>query len=199
MRWRASSADHPQFEEAIEYPRGAAQFKPSEPLKLLWYGHTANHDTLQAGISALAHAKVGPIDLMVISNAPPGGMNGDLKAYGIRAAVEPWSITAQYEALIWCDCVFVPSLDTQDKLVKGHNRVVEAINAGRVAITHPLPQYRELADYSFCDANYGASIRAARADPKAALQKLEQGQRYIDTRFAPEVVAEKWGRLIESL
>jgi hypothetical protein len=93
----------------------------------------------------------------------------------------------------------VPSAETPDKIVKGHNRVIEAINAGRVAITYPVPQYRELADYSFCDADYGASIRAARADPDAALMKLERGQHYIDTRFAADVVADKWRRLLERL
>jgi hypothetical protein len=87
--------------------------------------------------------------------------------------------------------VFIPSSDTPDKRVKGHNRVVEAINAGRVAITYPLPQYRELSAYSFCDADYGASIRAALSDPAGALKKIADGQHYIDTRFACDAVAEK--------
>jgi hypothetical protein len=189
------------IEEAIEYPREQPSFAPGRTLKILWYGHSANHDTLAAGIAALAGAGLGPITFMIVSNTMPEFMDGGFptqpKDMGFE--VVPWSILAQYSALAWCDMVFIPSSDTPDKRVKGHNRVVEAINAGRIAITYPLPQYRELSAYSFCDADYGASIRAALADPGGALRKIEDGQRYIDGRFAAELIAEKWRQLIGSL
>jgi hypothetical protein len=189
------------IEEAVEYPREQASFAPGRPLKLLWYGHSANHDTLSAGIAALAGAELGPITFMIVSNTMPEFMDGGFptqpKDMGFE--VVPWSIMAQYSALAWCDMVFIPSSDTPDKRVKGHNRVVEAINAGRIAITYPLPQYRELSAYSFCDADYGASIRAALADPSGVLRKIEDGQRYIDARFACDAVAGKWRQLIGGL
>jgi hypothetical protein len=189
------------IEEASEYPREQASFAPGRPLKLLWYGHSVNHDTLATGIAALAGAGLGPITFMIVSNTMPEFMNGGFptqpKDMGFE--VVPWSILAQYSALAWCDMVFVPSSDTPDKRVKGHNRVVEAINAGRIAITYPLPQYRELSAFSFCDADYGASVRAALADPTGVLRKIEDGQRYIDGRFTSEVICEKWRQLFAGL
>jgi hypothetical protein len=189
------------IEEAIEYPREQPSFAPGGPLKLLWYGHSANHDTLAAGIAALAGVGLGPITFMIVSNTMPEFMDGGFptqpKDMGFE--VVPWSIMAQYSALAWCDMVFIPSSDTPDKRVKGHNRVVEAINAGRIAITYPLPQYRELSAYSFCDADYGASIRAALADPADVLRKIEDGQRYIDGCFTADVICEKWRQLLNSL
>jgi hypothetical protein len=110
-----------------------------------------------------------------------------------------WSIATQYAAMANCDLIFIPSHNAPDKRVKGHSRVVEAINAGRLAIAYPLPQYQELADYCYVSADYGASIRAALADPQAALKRIENGQRYVDTRFAAEVIADKWRALIGSL
>lgn len=189
------------IEEATEYPREPPRFAPGRPLRVLWYGHEANHDTLAEGIAALAASRLGPIRLRIVTNAMPAFMNGGFPGQprDMDFEVVPWSIATQYSSLAWCDLVFIPSSDTPDKRVKGHNRVVEAINAGRVAITYPLPQYRELADYSFCGEDYGASIRAALADPQAALKKVESGQRYIDTRFAADVVANKWRQLICSL
>jgi len=189
------------IEEAIEYPRGQVSFAPGRPLKLLWYGHSTNHDTLSAGIAALAGAGLGPITFMIVSNIMPEFMNGGFPTQpeDMGFEVVPWSIMAQYSALAWCDMVFIPSSDTLDKRVKGHNRVVEAINAGRIAITYPLPQYRELSAYLFCDADYGASIRAALADPSGVLRKIEDGQRYIDGRFAADVICEKWRQLLDSL
>ena len=189
------------IEEAIEYPREQPSFAPGRPLKLLWYGHSANHDTLAAGIAALAGGGLGPITFMIVSNMMPEFMNGGFptqpKDMGFE--VVPWSIMAQYSALAWCDMVFIPSSDMPDKRVKGHNRLVEAINAGRIAITYPLPQYRELSAYSFCDADYGASIGAALSDPAGALKRIADGQRYIDTRFACDAVADKWRQLIGGL
>jgi hypothetical protein len=189
------------IEEAIEYPREQPHFAPSQPLKLLWYGHAANHDTLSSGIAALAEAGIGPISFTIVTNAMPEFMNEGYPTQpkDVSFEVVPWSLTAQYSALAWCDAVFIPSFDTPDKRVKGHNRVVEAINAGRIAITYPLPQYRELADYSLCGADYGASIRLALLDPAAVRKRIENGQRHIDTRFACDVVADKWRRLIGGL
>lgn len=189
------------IEEAIEYPREQPRFAPGRPLKLLWYGHEANHDTLSTGISALATSGLGPIQFRIVTNAMPGFMNcgfpGQPKDMDFE--VVPWSLSTQYSALAWCEMVFVPSSDTPEKRVKGHNRLVEAINAGRLAIAYPLPQYCELVDYSCCSADYGASIRTALADPHAALKKIENGQRYIDSRFAAAVVANKWCQLMGSL
>jgi len=189
------------IEEAIEYPREQPSFAPGRPLKLLWYGHSGNHDTLAAGIAALAGAGLGPITFMIVSNTMPEFMDEGFPAQpkDMGFEVVPWSIMAQYTALAWCDMVFIPSSDTPDKHVKGHNRIVEAINAGRIAITYPLPQYRELSAYSFCDADYGASIRAAVADPSRVLRKIEDGQRYIDCRFTCDVICEKWRQLFASL
>ncbi|MCC6890556.1 MAG: hypothetical protein IT536_18690 [Hyphomicrobiales bacterium] len=189
------------IEEPIEYPRELPRFAPGPALSLLWYGNAANHDTLESGIAALAAARLGPINLTIVSDSLPDFMQEGFTAQpkDMEFQVLGWSMATQYAALANCDAVFIPSHDTPDKRVKGHNRVVEAINAGRLAIAYPLPQYLELADYCYVDADYGASIRAALADPQAALRRIEAGQRYIDTRFAPDVIADKWRALIAAL
>ena len=189
------------IEEAVEYPRGQARFAPGRPLNVLWYGHQANHHTLASGLAALGAAGLGPIKLVVVSNAIPDFMKGGFpgRPKDLEFNIVPWTIETQYSTMEWCDVVFVPSADTPDKRVKGHNRVVEAVNAGRLAITFPLPQYQELAEFTFCDADYGASIRAALADPQAAQKRIENGQRHVDGRFAADVVAAKWRELIGGL
>ncbi len=113
------------------------------------------------------------------------------------ADFEIWSLQAQYDAMQWCDFVFLPGLDDPGKQVKGHNRLVEAINAGRLALVHPQPQYRELGDYCWCSNDYSAGINWALAHPDRVLSRLVRGQEYIDTRFAPEVIAARWRSEIE--
>jgi glycosyltransferase involved in cell wall biosynthesis len=111
----------------------------------------------------------------------------------------PWSPEMQFNLMQMCDFMFLPSLDTDEKKSKGHDRLVEAINAGRIAIAHPLPQYQELAEYCYCGADYAASIDQALSHPADVLQKLGKGQTYIDTRFSPEVIAGKWREHIDQL
>jgi hypothetical protein len=186
------------IEDPLEYPRSAAQFSPQTPLKVLWFGHSSNFDGLIRSIPALKESGLGVIGLTIVSNQMPdlkrARISGDPSRLLFRFV--PWSIASQYAELLECDAVFIPSLDDPSKYAKGHNRLTEAINAGRVAIVQPLPQYQELADYCFCDADYVASFKKALADPVGAVRRVQEGQKYIDSRFAPEVIAEKWRSLL---
>jgi hypothetical protein len=187
------------IEEALEYPRLEPRFSPKWPLRVLWYGESTNYDTLFASLPALATARIGPIELTLVSNAIPDFASAGIsRLTDITLKFVPWSQMIQFQQTSECDLVFIPSIDSPKKQVKGHNRLVEAINGGRLAIVHPLPQYLELADYCLCSADYAASIRAALANPAAVLKRIESGQRYIDGRFSQEVVAEKWRKLFEA-
>lgn len=186
------------IEESIEYPRKSPKFSPGSPLKLIWYGHSANHDTMIPGLKRLAG--IGrPVSLMILSDRGPDMAALQKMAPQISFGFMPWSHLMQHKFVGISDMVFLPSLDDETTRVKGHNRLVEAINAGRLAIAHPLPQYQELADYCLCDADYAKSIERALKNPAGMLERIRAGQKYIDTRFAPEVVAEKWRDLILSL
>jgi hypothetical protein len=188
------------IEEALEYPRMEPRFSPKWPLEVLWYGESTNYDTLFASLPALAAGRIGPIVLTLVSNAVPDFARAGISQLpDITLKFAPWSQMIQFQKTSECDLVFIPSIDSPRKRVKGHNRLVEAINGGRLAIAHPLPQYLELGEYCFCGADYVASIRAALANPAAALKRIENGQRYIDGRFSQEVVAEKWRKLLEAV
>ena len=189
------------IEDVFEYPRRTASFAPERPLKVLWFGHSANHDTLIEGIKALLAARLGSIDLVAVTYPQPelDELDALMKQNQFKVTYISWSHLVQHEAFDWCDLVFLPSIDAWEKRMKSHNRLVEAINSGRLAIAYPLPQYQELAEFCLCDEDYGRSIRTAVADPLAMLKRIEAGQRYIDGRFAPEVVARKWRELITSV
>jgi hypothetical protein len=182
------------LEEPLRFHREPPKFNPGATLNIVWCGHTANHDTLEPGIRRLArHTLSRPIHLIITTNI---GLQMEplVKAAGgkFKLSYIPWSPEVQYTLTQQCDMVFIPSLDAPEKRAKGHGRLLEAINAGRWALAYPLPQYRELAEYCYCGDDYGTGIAQALADPGSVLRKLAAGQSYIDTRFAPEVVAAKW-------
>ena len=169
-------------------------------LKVVWYGRATNFDTLIPGIRKLARYRDRPIHILIISNMRPPIekiFEHSSSPSGIRVDYDTWSLEAQYDAMQWCDFVFVPSLDTPNKAVKGHSRLVEAINAGRLVLAYPLPQYKELSEYCWCSDDFGAGIRWALSNPDQVLSRIARGQEYIDTRFAPKVVAARWRAEIE--
>jgi hypothetical protein len=95
-----------------------------------------------------------------------------------------------------CDVVFIPSNDTPAKRAKGQARPIAAIQAGRVAIAFPLPQYEPLSDFCFLGRDYAESLAAALTNTTAAERRVAAGQRYIDKNFSQEACADAWRRLI---
>ena len=188
------------IEEAMEYPRAAPRFAPGHVLKLAWYGRDTNFDTLIPGLRRLAGYRKRPIHVLMISNAHPAVDEKIFKTSSFPsnmiADFETWSLQAQYDAMQWCDFVFLPGLDDPGKQVNGHNRLVEAINAGRLALVHPQPQYRELGDYCWCRGDYSAESAGRSPIPIGSYPGLFEA-RNILIRFAPEVIAARWRSEIE--
>ena len=185
------------IEEPIQLPRHAPQFSPTSELRIVWCGSPNNHDTLAPGIQELAHFRGRKISLVIVSGEMPVNLAALSTISGdITIGFMPWSLMIQREMTQLADMVFLPSFDSEEKKAKSHDRLVEAINAGRIALAYPLPQYQELADYCICSDDYASGIEAALADPEGLIKKIQRGQEYIDSRFSPEVNAIKWQNLL---
>jgi hypothetical protein len=105
----------------------------------------------------------------------------------------PWSLGSTEAALERSDFVLLPQEHRTDwGKVKSHNRMVSVIRAGRLAIASPIPAYRELADYAWVGDDLGQGLRWAIGHPDEARQRVTEGQRYIETRFAPQAIGDKW-------
>lgn len=116
----------------------------------------------------------------------------------IEARFIQWSAEATWNAIEESDFVLLPQdADNPWGRVKSHNRIVETIRCGRLGLAMPIPSYLELRDY--------ACVRPSLAEAfDWALSNLEEAQRrvgverdYMETRFSPRAVAEKWSRLLE--
>jgi glycosyltransferase involved in cell wall biosynthesis len=112
-------------------------------------------------------------------------------AAGLR--LREWSPEATWQAIGDCDLVVLPQ-DHRSPwgVVKSHNRLVEAIRGGRVAVASPIPSYRELADYAWVGEDLGEGVAWALANPREAVARVARGQDYIQQRFAPELIGRKW-------
>ncbi|WP_323797743.1 glycosyltransferase [Nisaea sp.] len=190
------------IEEPYEMPAGIPRFNPEKTLHLLWYGRFTNHDTLAAGILPLIDDPALDFRLTVITDRMTEHLSVLARQIGGRAGASielcPWSFDGQAKALENADMVIIPSLDRQDKRVKGHNRLVESIRGGVLAVAYSLPAYRELSEFCWCGDDMHTGLTWAVANREAAVDRIRQGQAYIEQRFSIDAVSSRWQQLFDA-
>jgi hypothetical protein len=173
---------------------------------LCWFGNLGapNAKGLRDALAALARDSGGigcRLELVAGEQARPLGME-------IAAAVSAgnpnwsvaytvWSPAAAEAAIARSDFVILPQEHgTPWGRVKSHNRLVETIRGGRLAIASPIPSYLELGEYAWVGEPLGAGLRWALQHPEDAATRVASGQRYVAERFSPEAIGGKWARVL---
>ena len=195
------------IEDPWESPRSnPAAVRGGDPLQLLWFGNLGNTNAgvVEGGLGrALSGLRGRRARVEVIAGPERSGLvagiaerlNREYPAASVQFV--EWSLEAVWSALARCDLVLLPQ-DHRDAWgsVKSHNRLVEAIRAGRFALASPIPSYAELADYAWVGEDLAEGLAWALNHPREAEQRVAAGQAYIATRFAPEVVGRKWAAVL---
>ncbi len=173
--------------DPVEGERGEPRAAAATPLRLLWFGHPSNLDTLQYALPQLQGLPVS-VTLMTASGAG---------AEQLSARFRPWSTQAVFDELRQCDAVFIPSNPYDPrKAVKSPNRFTESAWAGRFVLAHPLPAYQELADFGWVGEDLGEGLRWLAGNAGEALERIKRGQAAIAERFSPRAVAAAWKEAI---
>ncbi|NQU60867.1 MAG: hypothetical protein HQ512_07025 [Rhodospirillales bacterium] len=190
-------------EEPYEGRRNPPRFKPGETLNLLWYGSNHNLDGLKLGLRQIGTLPGYRFRLTVICEEKEHAQKviDELTAWKshLTCGVGNWSPELQDQVLEETDIVLIPNAMSPQKRVKGHNRLVAAIHGGRLALASPLPQYLELEDYCWCGENMVDGIVWALENSVDIENRIEKGQVYIDGRFSPQVVAQRWRDTVKAL
>jgi len=175
-------------------------------LRICWFGTLGdvNVSTVETGLLQVAARVAGaPIVLDVVTGAERRDLVQRLgerlfdRSPAFTTRFVPWSLEATWRAIDECDLVLLPQ-DTEGEWgsVKSHNRMVETIRGGRLAVASPIPSYRELAAYGWVGDDLGEGVAWALENPEAARARVAAGQDYIAGRFSPEVVGQKWAALL---
>jgi hypothetical protein len=196
------------IEDPWERPhQKAAAFAPGGVLKLCWFGNLGPQplvSSLEKGVSqALDRLRGRPAQLDVVTATGHRSLALEIGARltkrfpALTFRFIPWSLEAQWSAIDSCDLVLLPQDHRADwGSVKSHNRMVEALRAGRLAIASPVPSYCELAAYAWVGEDLGDGVDWALANPKEAVARVTAGQAYLPQRFSPEVVGRKWSKVL---
>ena len=170
------SPHHPAQEWIIEDPWQVDEqpyrpLKPDEPCRIIWFGHSSNLQYLLKELpkilaSCNAHASY---ELSILSDSEAtksqatDSKTPHCKPWALRCI--PWDNKSQPAQLAQelgkAHIAIIPS-DIQDtrKLAASHNRAVDAIQAGCMAIASPLPSYKELKKLLLLSEDFAGSINA---------------------------------------
>jgi hypothetical protein len=175
-----------------------ATITPDRPLRLLWYGHPTNLETLRLGVAQITQlANEIPVHMTIVTSRDS---ENDVRMIASNARFVPWTPTAVFAELRNCDVVFIPSDPaTRRFAIKSPNRFTEAVWAGRFTVAHPVPSYENLAAYGWVGDDLGQGLAWMLSNPAAALERIRAGQACIEKEYTPEVVAERWKNTVLAL
>jgi hypothetical protein len=181
-------------------PRRLGPWKVS----LLWFGHPAGFQELRSALPEIEQTSGRmPMHLECVS-LPGAGIENtcaeqNAKRSSLSMSFTPWSIEETWRALRACDLVVLPAAHgTRKARAKSANRLIESIRAGRFAVCHPLPSYQSLAPFAFVGESLAQGLAWSLDHPMEVVEKLGAGQRHVDARFSPAVVAQAWLRVLNT-
>src|SRR5690606_28513507 len=197
--------------QVIEDPFESLRARPpkapgGDPVRLCWFG-ALGHPNMEALVQGLVDAARGldgrAAELRFVTHETRRVLAGEVALHLQRAhpllstRFIPWSPEATWAAIDDCDLVLIPQEHRSPwGRVKSHNRLVEAIRGGRLAVASPIPSYVELADYAWIGEDLAEGVRWALSHPEHALRRIDAGQRHVNSRFSPERIVTKWKELL---
>jgi hypothetical protein len=195
--------------DPYEGPHGEPNFTPgqsSPALRLAWFGHPVNFDTVLAMLPDLqVLSRERSLDLHLVTDLNAARQTPLMKQLaaasspGLNIRLSAWSQAATWNALAQCDAVVIPSLPDAKKQVKSPNRVVEGIRAGRLVIAYPLHSYQALAQGCWLGTNLADGLRWALQQPEQARARILAGQQLIEQTHAPRYVGQQWEHTLQAV
>jgi len=174
-------------------------------LKLLWFGHAANIDSLPAMIPLLLPlSQQKNLELHIVTAADRGVEQvcvafNQQHGQQFNLRFSEWSLHTLFQALQKTDIVVIPSLMNHTKIVKSPNRLVESLWAGRFVVAQPIPSYQEFSQWAYVDQDMVTGIQWAIQNPALVIQRIAQAQDYIAQNFSPALIGQQWIQAINSV
>lgn len=180
--------------DPVEFKRGEIKFAPNHTVKLVWFGHSVNIDTVIQTMPALAKlGQTTPLQLNIVTTLPNGQQDLDkITPAGLSATYTPWSVSATEAAIAECDMVIIPTLQSDNKNAKSPNRLLEPLWAGRMVVAGPLPAYLHFADSAWVGKDIVEGITWCLANPHEVKKRIAQGQADVEKYFTAQAIGQQW-------
>jgi hypothetical protein len=170
-------------------------FKPEKnKIKLLWFGYPSNLNSLNDFLPQLSILKDEvQVTLSIVTN-----WSNYLLDYfkdgrnGINIKHVNWSLENMSQELNNCNLVIIPGASNPAGITKTANRVLTSLYAGRYVVAYPLPAYLEFLQFISIGENLVEGIRFSLKNRDIIIQRIADGQIYIEKNYSPEVISQLW-------
>ena len=171
------------------------KFDPKDHIKFVWFGGRKSFslfdwDAVVASIKAVTNN----FSIHAITGKP------EKASKRLNHLIEnkilfmyQWDFDKQGQMVRDCDFVLIP-LPTNMPLVqvKSPNRVIDSIQQGRFVLTNDgVDSYKNLSDYIHL-GSLKEGLKWALNNKEQVIEKIKQGQKYINQNHSPKVVGKKW-------
>jgi len=191
------------YEREVASP---ARFAPARVVRLAWFGVFGPplRPFIEAQFSGIARRLAPrPLEISFVTDAAQEGLVAQMAA-ALRAIHSvcnlrfvSWSLDAVGQEVTKADLVVLPQdAGSEWGRVKSHNRLVEALRAGRFAAVSPIPSYRELEEWAWVGEDLADGVEWALAHPAEVVQRITGGQALVEQRFSPERIGGLWANLL---
>ena len=183
--------------DPYERERRQPSFSPSDVLKIFFFGCVDNFSTVpwQDIVNGLASNNLKfKIDAIINYQS----------MYDINESffqTHEWSFDKHTKLLDECDLVFLPFKNNSKNIsTKSPNRIVESINRGKFVVTnYGVDSYNGFKDFIFLDEydKLVDGILWSLNNREEVIQKIVDGQKYIDDNYSVDSVSETWKQAYE--
>jgi len=178
--------------DCIRFTHNESIKKIREPLEIVWFGNSTNHDTLlDYGLLELYSSNL-KLNLKVITTFKDRILiNVDKKFLNrINLNCIEWKPDMDKE-VIKSDIVIIPYPNDKKRIVKTQNRITDSMSMGRFVITSDMPFTREFKDYCFI-GDLGKGVAWVLENKPLAIKKAKLGKGYVDQNFSILNISEMW-------
>ena len=110
-----------------------------------------------------------------------------------------YNFTEQEKLIKMSDIILLPirskSFNVKTIYQKSPNRVIDAIQMGKIVITNSgVASYEKLKDFVYWmyNENYGEAIYWLLNNREQVIKKVTEGQQYINQHHTPEIIGKRW-------
>jgi hypothetical protein len=193
--------------DPYEGPAGTPRWSPeASHVSALWFGTPLNLPALLDAAMALpARIEGFRLDLVALTRWCEGLEEAFAQITarsGGKLALSflEWSLPRNWSELERCDVVLIPvKSDDRFSAAKGPNRLVEALRAGRYAVTGTLAAYDDFKPFAAVGGDIAAELTWALQNPAAVLQRIAAGQAYVAKHYSPQAVAVEWEAVLREV
>lgn len=179
----------------VEGLKIAPHFKPERnEIKLLWFGYPSNLNSLNDFLPQLSIlTDEVQVTLSIVTNWNNHLLDIFKDGHNrINIKHVNWSLENMSQELNNCDLVIIPGSSNPASITKTANRVLTSLYAGRYVVAYPLPAYLEFSQFISVGENLIEGIWFSLKNKNNVIQRIADGQLYIEKNYLPEVISQLW-------